>query len=394
VNAGSYTVTATYQGSGYYQPSVSNAATVILTPPGSYSETGIYSFTGGVDGRYPSGALVADAQGNLYGTTQSGGMFGEGEVFKLSPSGALTVLYSFRGGSDGALPYAGVILDAAGNLFGTTASGGSGNVGTVFKLTPAGVESVLYSLDPNKDGYNEEAPLVEDAAGNLYATTFNGGTFLKGSVFIVNSTTGNESTLYNFTGRSDGSSPYAGLTLDASGQNLFGTTYGGGFGFGTVFKINLSSGIESVVYNFASGNDGASPFGGVTFDTQGNLYGSTVHGGTSSYGTIYKISSAGVESVLYSFTNSVDGGAPATSLILDGAGNLYGTTPLGINSSGTVFQLNKQGTLNTLNTFGVQLDGSNPSGALLLDTQGDLYGVTIQGGANGSGLGYKLSAPH
>ena len=117
-----------------------------------------------------------------------------------------------------------MILDAAGNLFGTTASAGSGDVGTVFKLTPAGVESVLYSLDPNKDGYNEEAPLVEDAAGNLYGTTFNGGTFLKGSVFVVNSTTGKESTLYNFTGRSDGSSPYAGLTLDASGQNLFGTT--------------------------------------------------------------------------------------------------------------------------------------------------------------------------
>jgi uncharacterized repeat protein (TIGR03803 family) len=185
--------------------------------------------------------LIRDSAGNLYGTTHQGGAFQLGTVFKIDLAGVETVLYSFAGGTDGGEPEAGLIQDAAGNLYGTTHYGGGGSCsdgcGTVFKLDPAGVETVLYMFTGNPDGGSPLSNLVEDAAGNLYGTTLYGGSSGKGIVFEVDTATGAETVLHSFRGR-DGAAPQAGLVRDAKG-NLYGTTpEGGGNGFGAIFRLS------------------------------------------------------------------------------------------------------------------------------------------------------------
>jgi uncharacterized repeat protein (TIGR03803 family) len=223
----------------------------------------LHSFTGGADGATPDAGLVLDAAGNLYGTTVAGGASNLGTVFKLDKTGKETLRYSFLGGADGATPYAGLILDGAGNLYGATEVGGASNSGTVFKLDTTGVETLLYSFTGGADG-TPDVGLVRDAAGNLYGTTFAGGAPSFGTVFKLD-TTGTETVLYSFTGGADGGSPFGGLVRDAAG-NLYGTTIEGGVdrapceadgyrGCGVVFKLD-PTGTETVLYTFTGGRTG------------------------------------------------------------------------------------------------------------------------------------------
>jgi uncharacterized repeat protein (TIGR03803 family) len=384
-------------------------------PAHSYTESVLYSFAGAPDGANPySSGLVQDAQGNLYGTTAAGGDAscsgtigtGCGIVFKLDTAGNEIVLHSFTG-PDGAVPYAGVVLDAQGNLYGTTLAGGANGVGTVFKVDANGNETVLYSfcafLNPacNNNGGEPQAGLVRDAQGNLYGTTIFGGAFDAGTVFEL-STSGLETALYTFTGTGS-SVPQAGLALDAQG-NLYGTTLNGGtHGGGTVFKVD-PFGNQTVLYNFTQ-EEG--PYPGVVLDAQGNLYGVTGAGGTPSgcggggCGTVFKIDAAGNESVLVNLAAQNGGWGPFGGLVLDAQGNLYGTTSGGhtadggssncVDGCGTVFAIDTSGNYSVLYNFLGGADGSDPDAALVVDAQGNLYGTTRGGGASGNGTVFKLT---
>ena len=347
----------------------------------------LHSFKGGTDGGGPNGGVVRDAAGNLFGTTAHGGAFGNGTVFKLDTTGQETVLYSFTGGVDGAIPLAGLIRDAAGNLYGTTEAGGDltcnggSGCGTVFKLDSAGQENVLHSFT-GKDGTSPIAGVIRDAAGNLYGTTPQGGPFSSGTVFKLDSN-GKETVLYNFTGGrggTDGVYPDGALVRDAAG-NLYGATaYGGNYSFGTVFKVD-STGKETVLYRFYGGWNGFNPVGGLIMDKAGDLYGATEGGGVFFDGTVFKLSPVSSKPVLHSFAGGTDGSLPVAGVIADTAGNLYGTTQYGGGVAcfgggcGTVFKLDKTGKETVLYSFTGGADGAAPVAGLVRDAAGNLYGT-------------------
>jgi len=363
----------------------------------------LYSFTGGGDGAYPFAPLVLDAAGNLYGTTEYGGSYQYGAVFKLDSSGTETVLYSFNvsGTGDGELPFAGLVLDVAGNLYGTTQFGGTFGSGTVFKVDSSGNETVLYSFTGGADGANPRAGLVRDARGNLYGTTYRGGSGSCvvgcGVVFKLD-VRRKETVLYTFTGGVDGANP-SGVIQDKAG-NLYGTTSNeASTGYGTVFKLN-KSGKETVLHQFTGGVDGAQPYAPLVLDAAGNLYGTTQYGGAA-YGTVFKLNKSGKETVLHQFTGGADGAQPYAPLVLDAAGNLYGTTYFGggasIGGYGTVFKVNENGAESVLHSFTRGTDGVYPYAGLLQDAAGNLYGTTEYGGgasiggASGYGTLFKLT---
>jgi uncharacterized repeat protein (TIGR03803 family) len=256
-------------------------------------ETVLYKFSGQGDGAFPSGRLIRDKAGNLYGVTQLGGdlncfaPFGCGVVFKLDKTGKRTILHRFSGGSDGGLPHAGLIADASGNIYGTTSSGGDSicSCGLVFKLSKKGKQTVLYNFigfSGGGDGADPEADLLLDDQGNLYGTTAGGGFLDYGSVFKLDKT-GKETKLYSFTNMNDGAAPFSPVIRDAAG-NLYGTTFGGGVvfgcggpGCGAVFKLD-TSGKETTLHLFSGGTDGGDPAGGLVRDATGNLYGTTQYG--------------------------------------------------------------------------------------------------------------------
>jgi uncharacterized repeat protein (TIGR03803 family) len=257
----------------------------------------LYSFTGATGGQ-PYAALIRDAQGNLYGTTASGGAYGYGTVFKMKPSGAESVLYSFKAGADGAYPHASLIQDTQGNFFGTTEQGGASGYGAVFMLSPSGSENVLYSFTGGADGAFPDASLIADAEGTFYGTTTQGGDYGYGTVFTL-SPSGVEKVLHSFTG-ADGSEPYASLIRDAQG-NLYGTAaFGGANNYGTVFMLTPNVGLK-VLYNFAGGADGAFPRASLIQDAQGNFYGTTLQGGAWNCGAAFMLSASGTESVAPQF---------------------------------------------------------------------------------------------
>jgi len=303
------------------------------------TEIVLHSFTGGADGGNPDAGLIRDTAGNLYGTTADGGAHNYGTVFEVSAGVMERVLDSFTGtGGDGAYPFADLVRDAAANLYGTTVGGGTHNAGTVFKVDPTGKETVLYSFTGGADGRNPYAGFVLDAAGNLYGTTKYGGASGAGTVFKVD-IKGKETVLHNFSGGADGEYPSAGLVRDAAG-NLYGTTAGGGAsGDGTVYKVG-TTGKEAVLYSFRGGVDGEYPYAGLIQDAAGNLYGTTSYGGASGAGTIYKVDTTGKETVLYGFGGGANGASPQAGLVQDAVGNLYGTTKYGgASGAGTVFEL-------------------------------------------------------
>jgi uncharacterized repeat protein (TIGR03803 family) len=269
--------------------------------------------------------VIRDAAGNLHGTTINGGA-GSGTVFKVDPTGHETILYSFT--YDGPLPnhYSNLILDSAGNLYGTASRGGSTGVGFVFKVDEVGNETVLYLFTGGADGGTPYGGVIRDAAGNLYGTASAGGSNNAGVVYKVNPA-GVETVLYSFRGGADGANPQSVLTADGQG-NLYGTTVQGGTtssgtGAGVVFKID-SSAHETVLYSFTGGSDGGSPYAGVIRDAAGNLYGTTSAGGAGNAGCNLQ-TGADTETVLYSFTGLLDGGSPYSGLILGAGPALYGT---------------------------------------------------------------------
>jgi uncharacterized repeat protein (TIGR03803 family) len=354
-----------------------------------------------------------DASGNLYGTTLVGGAHGAGEVFELSPSvggsWTETVIYSFTGGLDGANPaYADVIFDAAGNLYGTTAGGGAFNLGTVFELTPTESgwsESVLYSFGGGADGANPNAGLVFDEEGDLYGTTSSGGYSSAGTVFELTPVSDGkwtETVIHTFNVK-DGQDPAGGLVLDRRG-NVYGVTQNGGHqGVGVVFQlVHSSSGhwAEKVLHTFTGGNDGGYPYAErLIFDRLGNLYGTTNGGGAFQLGTVFRLSptAAGFwsERVLFSFDGKVAAN-PWSGLILDRKGNLYGTCANGngVTTVGAVFQLSPRAvgewTERNLHLFTRQ-DGEFPEASLFRDAAGSLYGTTNSGGASNMGVVFKVT---
>jgi len=372
----------------------------------------------GSDECYPTNLIRDPTTGNLYGTARSCGV-GWGMVLKLNKSGKERVLYNFTGGTDGALPVAGVIRDSAGNLYGTTQEGGDLNCsiggtvgcGVVFKVDTTGTETVLYSFGGGADGGVPFAGLVRDSAGNLYGTTVQGGDLSGcngygcGVVFKLDPN-GMKTVLYTFTGGADGGNPQAGLILDSAG-NLYGTTIAGGTmtgsgtlcaeGCGVVYKVDKTR-TETVLYSFTGEADGAIPESGVIRDSAGNLYGTTELGGTGQ-GVVFKVETTGTETVLYTFAGGADGGWPeAAGVIRDSAGNLYGTTAFGGDLScntpygcGVVFKVDTSGTETVLYSFTGGTDGAFPKTGVIRDPVGNLYGTTDFGGVgaacNHSGCG-------
>jgi uncharacterized repeat protein (TIGR03803 family) len=397
---------------------------VSLATPSAPAQTFVvlHTFTGPPDGGFPNGGVILDSKGNLYGTTSEGGTGacsgGCGTVFKLSPAGKETILYSFTGtNGDGKYPQGGLVRDASGNLYGTTYGGGtSGNAcnnygcGTVFMLDAAGIETVLYSFSGGVDGATPLAGVVRDAAGNLYGTTHLGGAFNWGTVFVVDKT-GTETVLHSFDGLTgDGGDAYGGLILDSAGT-LYGTTQGGGnvnsnclpgleIGCGTIFQIT-TTGAERVLYSFTGYADGNTPSGNVVRDHAGNLYGTSQPRPTpTGGGTIFRIDLSGKFSVLHTFTGGAGGADPFAGLIRDTAGNLYGTTYQGggggatcqtyFGGCGTAFKFSHTGKFTVLHSFTGGVDGGWLFAPLAIDPNGNLYGTANIGGI-GDGTVFKIT---
>ncbi len=317
------------------------------------------------DGGSPGGGFVEDAAGNLYGTTIEGGAGNSGTVYRLTRKGRETILWNFKGGTDGAGTYGDLVWDKQGNLYGTTIGGGQAQnctgCGTVFRLAADGTETVLHAFNnyPN-DGAGPIAALIRDRQGNLYGTTYYGGNkscgqYACGTVFKIASD-GTETMLYAFCASAncaDGAAPGGALIRDKEG-NLYGTTTAGGSGTacgdedyqgcGTVFKLT-PSGKGTVLLSFNGSTQGAYPYSNLIPDNKGNLYGTANLGGAYNQGTVFKLSAKGRETVLHSFTGGTDGAQPLAGLI-EGGGYLYGTATEGGDSAcyfghgcGTVFRL-------------------------------------------------------
>jgi uncharacterized repeat protein (TIGR03803 family) len=380
------------------------------------------------DGSFPYFApLVQGTDGNFYGTTQFGGTANLGTVFKITPAGDITTLYSFctqTGCLDGLYPYAALVEGVDGDFYGTTSQGGinNGHGGTVFKITSKGKLTTLYSFCAQTDctdGIYPSGGLVQGADGSFYGTTFSGGVSDAqwcsagcGTIFKI-TRTGALTTLHQFAGYSaEGSGPNSVLVQGKNGH-FYGTTeYGGAYSTcnyacGTVFEIT-PDGTLTTLHSFAgSPNDGAEPFANLVFDTAGSLYGTTSIGGTNNAGTVFRITPAGVLTTLHSFcalSNCVDGQMPEGGLVRTSDRNFYGTTTIGgAYNAGSLFKITPGGTLTTLYSFCAQgyphcPDGDFVYAGLLQATNGSFYGVTSSGGDlncnydEGCGTVFRLSA--
>lgn len=368
--------------------------------------TTLHSFDG-TDGLQPSGGLVQATDRNLYGITLGGGTQAEcnggcGTVFRITTRGTLTTVHNFDG-TDGASPVGTLVQAMSGSLYGATDMGGANdacspfiNCGTIFKITPRGTLASLYSFCSEgncTDGGTPAAGLVQATDGNFYGTTSRGGANNQGGTVFKTTPSGTLTTLYSFCSQSnctDGDLPYAGL-LQATDADLYGTTVEGGTsGDGTVFRIT-PSGTLITLHSF-NGSDGRSPWAELVQGTDGNFYGTTQFGGAN-YGTVFKITPSGTLTPLHNF-GYTDGDYPAAGLVLGSDGNFYGTTTSGgATNFGTIFEISPSGTLTTLYSFcphGCR-DGSYVASSLVQATDGNFYGTTVSGGAHAYGTVFRLS---
>ena len=364
------------------------ATTAITLPAQGFRM--VHSFNG-ADGSNSWGQMIQGADGNFYGTTQSGGNntcdMGCGTVFKITPGGTLTTLHSFTDSPDGSLPFGGLVQAANGDLYGTTLGGGTLNVncapfratgcGTVFKITPGGTLTILHKFKAS-DGQGPGAQLLLANDKNYYGTTAGGAQFGGGTAFKM-TPSGELTTLHVFAGL-EGYSPTAAL-IQARDGNLYGTTFSGGVNaVGNVFKMTLNGTVTSLHAFDNTNGDGAYPYAGLIQGTDGAFYGTTETGGTYLYyGSVYKITAAGAVTILHSF-NVTDGDVPTANLIQGYNGDFYGTTPYGGTANfGTIFRITPSGALITLHSFDSQ-HGSYPYGALVKATDGKFYAATYSGG--------------
>ena len=400
------------------------------------SESVVWSFDGVTEGGNPQAGLVMDSSGDLFGTTAVGGTYDCGTVFELIPPSTSggnwteSTLWTFDdyNGQDGAAPYAGLLMDKSGNLYGTTTVGGAHAIsgdfgGTVFELTPPSTpggkwtESILWSFgnDAN-DGQEPYGNIIMDKSGNLYGTTRNGGAYAMpdngGTVFKLTPPTPEgkwtESILWSFGNGTDGNQPLAGLIMDARG-NLYGTTFAGGsHSDGTVFELtppSIGGGkwTESILRNFYFAKNGFEPHAGLIMDSHRNLYGTTLLGASGSGGTVFRLTppstTAGIwtYSVLWNFNVEKDGGGLYGGVIMDTRGNLYGTTSTDVRlGAGTVFKLKPPSTIgdawseSTVWSFDIT-DGYSSHAGLIMDANGNLYGTTFLGGTHAAGTVFEVT---
>jgi len=402
--------------------SIAAIALVLTTSLGAQTETVLHSFTGGSDGIDPDG-LAFDTKGNLYGFTWSGGEFGWGTVFLLTPTSGgwtETVVYSFKGASDGEFPQGNPVIDGFGNIYGTTAAGGlegycfNNSCGTVFRLSPTSSgwqHEVLYKFTGLADGGGPNPGLASDAAGNLYgATLFGGDSKCYGGCGVVwevsQVTEGNwlETVLHTFADGADGAFPNGSVVLDRAG-NIYATANGGGFyNFGAVFELSRGAvgWKPTKFYEFTGKADGNAPVANLVLDGVGNVFGVTASGGPHTLGTVYELSPSGVGSwkvtTLFSF-DSAQGYAP-TSVALSPGDNLFGTTEFGGDSGcygyvagcGVVYELSPQssGSKESLRYAFAGSGGAFPFSNVVFDPEGNFYGTTSEGGPYGYGVVFQI----
>jgi len=375
------------------------------------------------------GSLILDAEGNLYGESWGGGVYGFGTAFELSPSAGghwkRKVLHSFDWRTDGNAPYGSLLLDAVGNLYGTTSENGIHSQGAAFELSPSSkgqwAETKLFAFGSGHDGAGPHAGFIADGSGNLYGTTYGGGEYDEGTVFELTpeSDGWEETILYSFCANvnpcTDGDAVYAGLTWDSAG-NLYGTTEYGGEGvggdWGTAYELEHQpdgTWKHILLHSFpASANDGKLVYGGLVLDKLGNLYGTTLQGGGqgcgegTGCGTVYKLTPTTTgwkETVLYNFANPKNGAGPSSSLTFDASGNLWGTAAGGTGQCeggcGVVFKMtpgsNGKWTYSAVHHF-TGNDGAYPNASVVFDSKGSLYGTTeLGGGGTSVGVVFEIT---
>ena len=397
---------------------VTTAAAALLCVPGGTAafagktkETAVYSFAGGNDGGFPQGGLVANAKGRMFGVTTSDGANHSGVIFEAAKKNGAwveTPIYTFTGGSDGGDPQAGLMIDSAGNLYGTTYMGGQSQApngyGTVFELSPGQNKTwtfkVLWTFSDGNDGALPSGRLTMDSSGNVYGTTTEGGTGVVGTVFELSPPTNGgtnwtESVLYNFTGNSDGGEPMGNVLLGSDG-NIYGTTAGyGQYNYGVVYKLTANNGAwsQSVLHAFQGSTDGEVPRDGLIQSASGTLYGTTA-GFDNSYGNVFSLNTDGSSyASIYnipSCQSCYTGNGPWQTVTMDSSGNLYGTTYAdGTNNNGEVFKLipgqNNAWTAKVLHAFQGGAASNYPYSTVLLGKKGKLYG-TSYGNAGQAGF--------
>ncbi len=390
------------------------AALIATTSAHAASASVIYSFEGGSDGEYADTDLVMDASGNIYGTTVQGGQHASGTVWELSPNGGSythTVLYSFTGSSDGAQPYKGVTVDAQGNLLGTTVTGGGGlcegGCGVVYKLTKNGntwKQSVIYTFAGGGDGSGPGAGLTIDELGNVYGTTPTGGVNGQGTIYEL-SPKGQDwkfKVIHAFTG-ADGIGGSAGRLTPSNGSFYGTATSGGVSDAGTAYVLTPNDKGKwkyKVIYQFLGTPGAGFPYGGLTFDATGNAFGTTYYDGANDAGSVYELTPRDhglwKEKLLYSFQNNTDGNSPISTLAADADGNLYGTTSAGGQlNDGTIFRMAQKGRrwIETIqhNFAGAPGDGASPYSGMVSDGHGHFFGATTEGGADDEGAIYEFT---
>ena len=349
----------------------------------------LHSFAAGTaNGEKPEAGVVLDSSGNMYGTTANGGSTGAGILWEYSPSGAFTILHTFTSTTDGSNPNCPIVINQN-NIYGTTFGSGPSTYGTLWEYSSTGTFTVLHSFVSASDGGNPFAGVTFDSSGNMYGTCWQGGANSGGTLWEYSST-GTFSVLHAFTSALDGKTLYRGASFDTSG-NLYGTCNAGGANSsGTIWEYS-STGTFSVLYSLTSASDGGSPYAGVTVNSSGNLYGTCETGGAHSGGTLWEISAGGNFTVLHSFTSASDGATPYADVTFDSGGNIYGTCHGGgAYAGGTIWKYSSTGTFSVL--YSLQTSGgTTPYAGVTLNSSNTIFGTCEAGGKTSYGTLWKLT---